>query len=168
MGRDKAFVEVDGVPMVRRVADALAAAGCSPVLTVGGDAARLAALGLDRVDDRWPGEGPLGGILTALDATRADTVVVATDLPFLDGATIASLVAAAAADPLADAVVATTDRLEPLCALWRARSAQPLRAAFERGERAVHLAAEGLRLVRVRVDAGAVVNVNRPGDLDPA
>ena len=34
---------------------------CSPSAAVG----RLAALGLDAVQDRWPGEGPLGGVLTA-------------------------------------------------------------------------------------------------------
>lgn len=66
MGRDKALVEVDGVPLARRVADALVAGGCSRVLAIGGDAAALGALGLEPVADRWPGEGPLGGLATAM------------------------------------------------------------------------------------------------------
>ena len=37
MGRDKATLPVDGVPMAARVADALRRAGAEPVLAVGGD-----------------------------------------------------------------------------------------------------------------------------------
>ena len=61
MGRDKATLPVDGVPMAARVADALRRAGAEPVLAVGGDQAALEALGLTWVADRHPGEGPSGG-----------------------------------------------------------------------------------------------------------
>ena len=72
MGVDKAAVEVDGTPMARRVGDVLAAAGCSPVIAIGGDPTALGHLGLDVVDDGFPGQGPLGGILTALSRWRTD------------------------------------------------------------------------------------------------
>ena len=83
MGTDKAFVEVDGRPMAGRVAAALRAAGAAEVLAVGGDLDRLPSLGFDRaVPDRHPGEGPLGGLLTALAAAGHDVVVVlACDVP---------------------------------------------------------------------------------------
>ena len=82
MGSDKAFAEVGGRPLVARAADTLARAGADPVAVVGGDAAGLARLGLHRVPDRWPGEGPLGGLITALDTSpRPVTVIVACDLP---------------------------------------------------------------------------------------
>ena len=68
MGADKAFIEIEGEPMVVRAVGALRAAGAEPALVVGGDAARLGALGLDAVADRYPGQGPLGGVLTALGA----------------------------------------------------------------------------------------------------
>jgi molybdopterin-guanine dinucleotide biosynthesis protein A len=80
MGRDKALVEVDGLPMASRVAAALTAAGCRSAVAVGGDAAVHARLGLSSVPDRWPGEGPLGaivtvlGLLDGLDADAADAV----------------------------------------------------------------------------------------------
>ena len=45
MGTDKAFVEVDGVAMAERVATALVAGGCEPVVLVGGDHVLLARLG---------------------------------------------------------------------------------------------------------------------------
>src|SRR5262245_1565825 len=80
MGRDKALVEVDGRPMAGRVAAALREAGAAEVQAIGGDAAGLGELGLDVVPDRFPGEGPLGGIVTALSAaSQPVTVVVACD-----------------------------------------------------------------------------------------
>jgi molybdopterin-guanine dinucleotide biosynthesis protein A len=66
MGRDKAFVVVDGEPMVVRVARALQGAGAAEVVAVGGDEAGLSAVGLAHLPDDHPGEGPLGGVLTAL------------------------------------------------------------------------------------------------------
>ncbi|MGH9084822.1 MAG: NTP transferase domain-containing protein, partial [Acidimicrobiales bacterium] len=45
MGRDKATLEVGGVAMAVRVADALRAAGADEVRAIGGDAAGLARLG---------------------------------------------------------------------------------------------------------------------------
>lgn len=76
MGRDKALVEVDGVPLARRVADVLVAARCDRVVAVGGDGPALEALGLHVVADRWPGEGPLGGLATALAACAVGDVLV--------------------------------------------------------------------------------------------
>ncbi len=69
-GIDKALVEVGGVAMARRVADALRAGGAEPVVAVGGDRSALGRIGLDGVDDRHPGEGPLGGVCTALAAAE--------------------------------------------------------------------------------------------------
>ena len=70
MGADKAFIAVGGVPMVLRAVTALRAAGADPVAVVGGDGPRLQGLGLSYISDRYPGEGPLGGIITALGARR--------------------------------------------------------------------------------------------------
>jgi molybdenum cofactor guanylyltransferase len=178
MGRDKAFVEVGGRPMVGRVADALVAAGCSPVHAIGGDADRLRRLGIEMVADRFPGLGPLGGIVTALLATRLPTVVVATDLAWLDADTIRLLVDAVPEldehveqleqleqVDVVDVVMARTDRLEPLCALWLPSAAGPLGERLSAGERAVHRAISGLRRREVTVMASALVNVNHPGDL---
>ena len=51
MGQDKAVLEIAGRAMALRVADALHAAGASVVVALGGDRARLEALGLVVVDD---------------------------------------------------------------------------------------------------------------------
>ena len=75
MGRDKALLEIDGRPMAQRVADALWGAGAAEVFCVGGDPA-LRSHGVRLVPDDRPGEGPLGGLVTALREAAHDLVVV--------------------------------------------------------------------------------------------
>lgn len=165
MGRTKALVEVGGVPMARRVADTLAAAGCVPVQLYGGDPRELASLDLPIVADRRPGDGPLAGVVEALRSSPGDVLVVACDLPALTADVLTMLLDAGAGRPDADAVVAVTDRVEPGCALWR-RSALPVAIeALETGERALHRLLERLDRVEVAVPAGALRNVNTPDDL---
>ena len=161
MGADKATIEVDGTSMARRVADVLTAAGCSPVVAIGGDLSALKRLGLEFVGDEFPGEGPLGGILTAL-AAGAPAAVVACDLPRLRSATVAALIVAVDGH---DAAIAFSDRAEPLCAVWSGSAATALRTKFEAGERAVHRAIEGLDIAWVPVASAELGNVNTPGDL---
>jgi molybdopterin-guanine dinucleotide biosynthesis protein A len=161
MGVDKATIPVDGVAMARRVADALVVAGCSPVSAIGGDRDELGALGLDYVVDEYPGDGPLGGILTAL-AVHAPAAVMACDLPGLQAATVTSLLAALGDH---DAAIAFSDRSEPLCAVWSDRAVPVLRARFQLGERAMHRAIEGLDIAWVTVPGTDLHNINTPGDL---
>ena len=166
MGRDKALVEVDGVSMVRRVADALDAGGCRPVVVVGGDATAIGRLGLAAVPDRRPGEGPLGGILTALAAVPGPVLVVACDLPWIDAGVVHALVDEASnGGSEVDVVVATSSRLEPLCAVWLPSAQRHLRESFDGGERAVHRVLDGVRVRTVPVRPDALRNVNRPEDL---
>ncbi|MFZ9628716.1 MAG: molybdenum cofactor guanylyltransferase, partial [Ilumatobacteraceae bacterium] len=124
MGSPKPLVEWHGVAMARRVADVLVAAGCEPVRCVGGDAAALADLGLDTVTDLMPGEGPLGGVLTALRSSGVDAVlVVSCDIPMLTAQTAARLLDEWRSGG-AQVVVAHTDRAQPLCAVW-GRTVEP-------------------------------------------
>lgn len=164
MGRDKALIDVGGEPMAVRMAGVLRAAGCAPVVAVGGDAAGLRAVGLAWLADDMPGDGPVGGVLTALTHLDADrAVVVACDLPGLSSAVVGALVGVL--DEQADVVMAETDRLEPLCAVWRRRCASHLAARLAEGVRAVHEAIDDLHVVRVSVDAHSLWNVNTPDDL---
>jgi molybdenum cofactor guanylyltransferase len=170
MGTDKAFVEVDGVAMAERVARAMAAGGCEPVAFVGGDSVGLARFGRPTHADRWPGEGPLGGVLTALAAAGGDDVVVAAcDLPFLDGPTVRRILDAVPdrGGQAVDVVVARTQRLEPALAWWAAAAGEDLARRWDGGVRALHEVIGALRRVEVAVDGAVVRNVNRPSDLPP-
>jgi len=198
MGVDKAVLEVGGRTLVEVAVAALAAAGAHPVLLVGDPpaGARPPVPGATAVPDRYPGEGPLGGLITALAAAsapvpaepdlaagtvdRADypdvvVVVVACDMPAFDAASAAALARSLADTPGAAAAAAVVDgRPQPLTAAWRPAVALPvLRAAFADGERAPRRVLPRLEVVEVHgLDPRALHDVDRPEDLrryaDPA
>ncbi len=167
MGRTKALIEVDGVPMVQRVAHALRAGGCGDIALVGGSSSELASLGLPVVTDDAPGEGPLGGVITALRhfAAASQVLVAACDLPLLDAATVAEMLRVARAEPERAATVAQTDWVEPGLVVWNRASLGTLDALFAAGERAVHRVLGQLDTQLVRVEAEVLTNVNRPLDV---
>lgn len=82
MGQDKAWIELDGEPLIKRVAAVLAEVA-DEVIIVANDP-RYESLGLKVVRDRYPQGGALGGIATGVGAATHDTVLVAAcDMPFL-------------------------------------------------------------------------------------
>jgi molybdopterin-guanine dinucleotide biosynthesis protein A len=82
MGQDKAWIELDGEPLIARVASVLAEVA-DEVIVVANDP-RYESLGLRVVRDRYPAGGALGGIATGVGAATHDTVLVAAcDMPFL-------------------------------------------------------------------------------------
>ncbi len=171
MGRTKALIEIDGVPMADRVATALRAAGCASVIGYGGDPDELAPLGLPVLPDRYPGSGPLGGVLGVLERFElgarkpGGVFIVACDLPALTGNDLAGMVAAARQRPGLDVVVARTSSIEPTCAIWRLSAIERIRRCFEDGERALHAVIEYLESFEVEVDAAALRNINTPEEL---
>lgn len=169
MGTDKALLPVDGVPLAERVARTLEAAGCRPVVFVGGDAPRLAALGRPVVADRWPGAGPVGGVLTALgELTGARAVLVAAcDLPALTSDAVRAVVAAHVAhrrDAGPSVTIAESDRPEPALGCWSPAAAGEIARRFP-AERGLLAIARSLGAASVAVDPAAMRNANRPGDL---
>lgn len=168
MGTDKALVEIDGHPFVRRVADALDAAGATTVTAVGGDCTAFRSLGLTCLPDRWPGAGPLGGVITALQgAGSAPTaVVLSCDLLRPDPAVIGRL-ASWCDRSQADLVVPTAHGREQWThGAWRRDVVDRLVTEFARGERSLAGAAAGLQVERIAVlDPSVLRDVDRPSDL---
>ncbi len=82
MGQDKAWLDLgDGVPLVRRVAAALARVA-DDLLVVANDP-RYIELGHPVAPDRYGATGAFGGIATAISAARGELVCVAAcDMPF--------------------------------------------------------------------------------------
>lgn len=170
MGTDKATFPVEGVAMANRVAAAARDAGANEILLVGGPQSRSKSLDGVWKKDAYPGEGPLGGVITALKGAQNDAVVVLScDMPFITAAVINSLVRAL---PDAQATVGRTDRLNWLCSAWSSSEClSTLQGVWKRSERAVHRAAVLLDVAEVPVPAVAVRNINSPEDLeasDPA
>lgn len=162
MGRDKALLPFRGSVLGESVARAVEAAA-GRVTIVG----RSELGGLRAIPDRYPGEGPLGGILTALEDTRSDwNLVVACDMPEVGAAFLERLLEQAEASDVEALVPAgKSGRPEPLCAVYSRRALDRLDAAFRRGVRKVMDAVAGVRVDVVKVtEVAQFQNVNTPED----
>lgn len=172
MGRDKAaLIHPDGRPLAQRALELLADAGCARVfLSVRHDQELPPGISLsDKVSIlRDPIEGsvgPLAGILTALRSEpAADWLVLACDLPRLDGHTLSHLCASRRDGERFLSYRSEWDGLpEPLCALYAAEALPVLESARDAGircPRAVLLQQE-CRLLDPLV-VGALDNANTP------
>ncbi len=119
MGRDKARLRWHGVPLAALAASKVERAAGSAALV--GPPERLSGLGYPVVADMYPGEGPLGGVITALRSSTAGlNLILACDMPLVPVEFLESLLEFAAASPAACAVASSGPGiLEPLCAVWR-------------------------------------------------
>jgi molybdopterin-guanine dinucleotide biosynthesis protein A len=160
MGRDKALLPFRGGLLAGSVARAVGAAAGS-VTVVG----RSELLELPTIPDLYPGEGPLGGILTALAHSEAEwNLVVACDMPGVTAEFLRSLLEraeAAGCDVLMPH--GPSGHPEPLCAVYRSGARGTIEGHFGRGVRKVTAALEGLRVEAWAVSQVAhFENVNTP------
>lgn len=130
-GRDKARLVIEGRSIIDRQVELLRTV-TDDVFVVGHDPERFSDLGLPVFPDRIRGAGALGGILTALESTKADRVLVlACDMPFLVAGVLRALVALANSGD--GAWVRTTRGPEPLVACYRQSALPHIRDAIESG-----------------------------------
>ncbi len=123
------------------------------------------------IPDWYPGAGPAGGILSALEETGGDVFVLAGDLPFITPVTVLGLLRAAQSAPAAWAVLAVADdtptgeasRIEPCIGLYRHVVTDTLAARLEAGRRSLHDLLAATLVYRVPVPPRDVLNVNTPG-----
>ncbi len=94
MGEDKAFLTIDGVPLVSRQATLLRSLGIDDLLISGRPGVDYAVPGAQVVTDRVPDAGPLAGLAALLAAARNPWVlVIAVDLPCLSSSYLHTLLA---------------------------------------------------------------------------
>ncbi len=171
MGSDKAFIPINGVPMVQRVATALTAAGARRIVVIGGDQARLTELGLDSVPDPDPGLGPLAALATALALLPGPTVVLPCDLTRPDATTIARLVATLVDTPEAQVALPWTAPGQPIDVLfsaWRSSALIPAQRLLAEGVRAPRVLITELAVAEVSgLDSATIADADRPEDLPP-
>jgi molybdopterin-guanine dinucleotide biosynthesis protein A len=177
MGRDKLLLEVDGVPLLRRVCDVISAR-CAEVIVVGsgGESARLGEI--RRIpDERRGGLGPLAGIETGLAAARNHLVFAAAgDMPFLSADLVCYLLESLERRGISAVVPRHRGRTHPLCAAYDREIVPQVSSALDGGVRAVREFLENLDQVEyVEEDLRGfgdpdlfLMNVNSPEDLDRA
>jgi molybdopterin-guanine dinucleotide biosynthesis protein A len=183
-GRDKALVRIGEAPLLLQIVKL--AQTCTAGVTVVAGAQKYGDLGreLKIIEDRWPSEGPLGGIITALEHAAATypecrwNLILSCDMPFLTREWLQFLVDRARAIDAETQVILphSTHGPEPLCACYRTDAAGALKSVFDRGVRKV---TEALKQVRTEVldestwkrfdSAGRLFwNMNTPADFEEA
>lgn len=179
MGVDKTLLSVDGRTLVARVCDAVAEV-CDSTIVVTNRPEALAEAGLPSgvavVRDEVAYQGPLGGLVTALDSATSEWILaVAADMPHLEPGVVRALWSARNG---ADVVVPMTDKgPEPLLALYRREACiGPAHEVLDTGRRRLVALFPQVNVVEIPVDQlraadpdlRSLVNVNTPADLAEA
>lgn len=167
MGRDKAFLEVDGKPFFERVLEVFRESFAQVVL-VGDREERFAGYGLPVVPDIYPGSA-LGGLYSGLHHAATEYVFVSScDLPFPNREILRYLCSLRNGY---DAVVPTNaDGYEPLFALYAKSCLGPIRALLDSGDFCAYAYYPQVRvryvayeeLARFDRDGRAFLNINTP------
>jgi len=176
-GSDKALAAFGTSTVGERVIAAIRQSGVDPVVAIGGQIGDR--LGLPTVPDLRPGDGPLGGLATALIWARTGSVLmVPCDVPLLTSAHI-GLLLANPAEPnnpedreepdLADQripVVATVDgQPQVSLAVWPAADGRRLLRLLDGGERRLRAALDDRPWHGVEVPPAAVTDADTPEEL---
>lgn len=162
-GRDKAWLERDGTPLVLALAQRLAPQVDATIVSANRNAERYLSHGLRVIHDRVAEIGPLGG----LDALAAEChsewlLTVPVDAVSVNDCLVRSLLAAGAHGAWAE----DDDGSQPLIALWRTEFLRDATtAAINAGDYAIHALQSRLGMARVRFDGVRFGNLNTPGDL---
>jgi molybdopterin-guanine dinucleotide biosynthesis protein A len=171
MGLDKAWIELDGQPLIARSLALLRSLGLRDVFISGRPEADYARLQCPVLLDSEPGLGPVAGIERALDVAQAPLLLVlAVDLPNVTADFLRRL-SQSCPDPSTGLVPILHGQTEPLAAIYprRCRSiAVNLLATGRRSARGFAeacLAADAVRPWPVAAaDAGCFDNWNTPDD----
>jgi molybdopterin-guanine dinucleotide biosynthesis protein A len=173
MGINKAFLELDGEPLIGRVVDKLAALSDDLIISANepelfsGFPARI-------ISDMIPNGGPLSGIHAALMTARHDrAIVVACDMPLLNLSLLRYMLAVGSGF---DAVVPRWRGYhEPLHAIYSIRCVEPIEQILAQGRRRIVALFDQVSVrevseqeVRLFDTGSSFFNVNTPEDWERA
>lgn len=174
MGRDKAWIDFHGRPLVEHVVERLQAFS-DDVFVVAKDPEPFEEAGLRAVADDSDLSTPLAGIQAALGAARNRWVlVVGCDMPFVSAAVGRMLLRRAEE---VDVVVPTRHGApEPLHAVWGTSAADVIEEALETGERSVKVVLASLEVAEIDQETWqawdpnglSMCSVNTPEELEKA
>ena len=125
---------------------------------------------LPLVTDSCTSIGPATGLLSAWDQMSGVAwLVVAVDLPFLDGEILKILIEGRRTDCLATAFEHTDGTLEPLCTIWEPSARDILIGRIETGDQSLQTLLEEGPINRLLVPSGGIItSVNSPTDYQKA
>ncbi|MEA2025451.1 MAG: molybdenum cofactor guanylyltransferase [Chloroflexota bacterium] len=163
---DKPMTRIKGRRLVEYVIAALTPQVDRFVISCGRDRASYETLGHPTVADVRPGDGPLGGIVSALPCVETDWILTHPgDAPFADASLVARLAPAAVANGIA--VPRAGDYRQNLVLLISRSKVESLARFYRDGGRAVRhwLDDQGVESVDMTDVADSFFNINTAADL---
>ena len=129
MGKNKAFIEIDGVPIIQRI-HTLFKSLFSETVIVTNEVELFRNLEAKIYRDLIPNQGALGGLYTGIYySSFPNAFCVACDMPFLKGSVIRYLIEKMEGYDVV--VPRTEDGLEPLHAIYSKNCLDPIRKILE-------------------------------------
>ncbi|MFQ6035297.1 MAG: molybdenum cofactor guanylyltransferase [Sedimentisphaerales bacterium] len=168
MGNDKSLLPIKGqgprgagtLPMIKHICEQLHGT-FSQILISANEAEKFAFLGFEVIPDRIPGQGPLMGIASTLQASANElNFVVACDIPHIDLACVRRMLAKAKA---VDLVIPTTGdgKYEPLFAVYRKSALAAINEVLSSGGRKISDVFSRCRVKYIDLgDAEWLINLN--------
>jgi len=133
MGRDKAWLEIDGQTLLARQIALVRELGVTEIFISGRPDADYSAFGCCILQDKFPDTGPLAGIERALNASKSPLLLVlAVDLPEMSAALLQRL--AADCSETCGVIPQMTARIEPLVAFYPKAAHELALARLECGD----------------------------------
>ena len=170
MGFNKALVEINGEPLISKVANSLNGAGLMNLKIVGGESKAFTLLGYECLADEHPDEGPLGGIITALNHFNSEgkshVLIVACDLPNISEDLLIKMMEHSLKEPKSIVIPLVDGHLQWMHVLWPTDVLFTLLKSFSNGVTAPWKASKDLPLLRIEgIDPQVLFDIDRPEDL---
>jgi len=159
MGMDKSVLAINGKPMVEIIAEQLRTS-FSQTLISANDAGKFAFLGLQIVPDKIPGQGPLMGIASALEASANEVnFVAACDIPHIDLAYVRKMLSRA---KKVDMVIPTSadKKYEPLFAVYCKSALEAINEVLRTGGRKISDVFTRCKVGYIELEADCFANLN--------
>ncbi len=172
MGRDKAFIKINGIPIIQRIYDIFEKC-FNEIIIVTNQKESYAGFEAKIVNDLIVNHGALGGLYTGLFLSSYPySFCVACDMPFLKESIIRYLVERA--DGYDAIVPRTEDGLQPLHAVYSKSCLKPIKELMDYGKYKI---IDFYPLVRIKIIEEpefinldrmkkSFININTPEDLD--
>ena len=139
MGRDKRFLDIEGLPLVEHVYRQLEAGFSEVLLSVAGEGHVPGLPPARQIADRYPDTGPMGGVASVLEKSRYRVnFVTACDIPWIPMNLVREMLRRAK-DYQIVVPVDKSGRYETLFAVYSQETLPLMRELLESGERRIRM-----------------------------
>jgi molybdopterin-guanine dinucleotide biosynthesis protein A len=174
MGTDKATLRIRGAPILQHLLMQLRWTGPTLLVRAPGKQSPLGAQLFEKeVVDAVEGQGPMRGILTAIDNAKGDVVVITVDMPAITPDILHELTATAVARPelggiMFEVACGNERRVEPFPSIYRQTARDVLIEALRHNRRSVRRLLDNPQFATVPAPHGSPesvwLNLNTPED----